>query len=243
MIKLIIWITRIIVAVAIALVFAACGGNPWGVKGSGKIVTQTRTVNAAFTGIDAGTGIEVRVSENPSTEITVTADDNLQELIEVVVEGNVLKVRSTGSYDAEETPVVTVQVPEIEVLKASSGATLKSTSTIKGTKLTCDSSSGSTLRVEAEADVIRLSSSSGSSLQVKGKALESFADASSGSSLNAAELSSNKVTASGSSGSTIRVAPLVELNADASSGSSIVYVKVPEKINTKTSSGGSVGAN
>jgi hypothetical protein len=242
MIKFIIWITRLIVAVAVALVFAACGGNPWGVKGSGKIVTQTRTVSAPFTGIDAGTGIEVRVSENPQTEITVTADDNLQELIEVVVEGNVLKVRSKGSYNADETPVVTVQTNDIEVLKSSSGATLKSTSTIKGTKLTCDSSSGSSMKVDAEADVIRLSSSSGSSLQIKGKALESFVDASSGSSLNAAELSANKVTASGSSGSTIRVAPLVELNADASSGSSIVYVKVPQKINNKTSSGGSVSS-
>ncbi len=243
MIKFIIWITRIIVAVAVALVFAACGGNAWGVKGSGKVVTQTRTVSAPFTGIDAGTGIEVRVSENPSTAIAVTADDNLQELIEVVVEGNILKVRSKGSYNAEETPVVTIQTADIEILKASSGATLKSTSTIKGTKLTCDSSSGSSMKVDAEADVIRLSSSSGSSLTIKGKALESFADASSGSSLNAAELSSNKVTASGSSGSTIKVAPLVELNAEASSGSSIVYVKVPQKLVTKSNSGGSISGN
>ena len=61
--------------------------------------------------------------------------------------------------------------------------------------------------------------------------------------IDAENLLSNEVTAKSSSGSGIKVHPIVSLDAKASSGSDIKYYNNPKTITKATSSGGSVSLN
>ncbi len=244
MIKLITIITKFIVATIIALLFSSCGSNfITGIKGSGTITTETRTVNQDFKKIEVNQGIKVIVEQSDNKSITVEADDNLQQHIITKIENGVLTIESDESYNATETPIVYVKMPVIKGLDASSGSEITSSNTLITQNIIVKSSSGSTIYIEVEADVITLESTSGSTIDASGKALKLETSASSGSQINAEDLMTNEIVSKASSGSSIAIYPIVKLDANASSGSSINYYKTPKTISKEESSGGSVSEN
>jgi len=211
-----------------------------GEKGNGAIVSQTRTITETFDRIHVERGIDLIVKQNDVTSIEVETDENIQSLITTKVENGVLIISADGSYDTDKSPQVRVSLPIISSLKSSSGATIKSGNTLKSTSLTVDSSSGSEVQIDVEADYISLESSSGSSIEATGKALKAETSSSSGSDIDAQELIANEVFSQTSSGSSTKVHPVISLNAKASSGSDISYKNSPKKIEKAESSGGSV---
>jgi len=243
MIKIITIITKFIVATLIALLFSSCGhslniGN--GIKGSGNITTETRTVNQDFKNIEVSYGIKVIVEQSDTKSITVEADDNLQEHIITKIENGVLKIESDKNYNSTETPIVNVKMPVINGLSASSGSEITSSKALITENINVKSSSGSQINIDVEADAISLESTSGSSIEASGKALKLETSSSSGSEINAEKLMANEVISQTSSGSSTDVYPIVKLDAKASSGSSISYHKIPKTISKEESSGGSV---
>jgi Putative auto-transporter adhesin, head GIN domain len=246
MIKIITIITKFIVAALMALSLFSCGnsfniGN--GIKGSGNIVDETRTVSQDFKKIKVSQGIKVVVEQSPNSSIAVEADDNIIKHIVTKVENNVLIIESDESYNSTKTPVVNVKLPFINGLSASSGSNIRSATVLKTEKLNVSSSSGSQINIEVEADAIALESSSGSSIEASGKALKLETSASSGSEINAKDLMANEVISQTSSGSSTSVYPILKLDAKANSGSSINYHKVPKTLIKDESSGGSVSEN
>ena len=219
--------------------FASCQFN--GLKGSGKVTTENRTISGDFKSIKAEKGLDVVLEQGTDVSVAVIADDNVQKHISTTVENGVLKITSdvNNFFDVTSKKVV-VKMPSIENIQVSSGASLNSRNTIKSNTITLKSSSGGSLSITIIAEKATCESSSGSSITVNGKAIDLETAASSGSDISAEKLLSNNITASASSGSTIAVYPLVRLNADASSGANINYYYVPQNINKKSSSGGSI---
>jgi len=243
MLKIITILTKFIVATLIALLFASCGPNftiGKGIKGSGNITTETRTVNQDFKSIEVSQGIKVIIEQTDNESISVEVDDNLQQHIITKIENGVFKVRSDESYYATKSPIVNVKTSTINGLKASSGSKITNIKTIKSDNLNVKSSSGSSIEIQAEADEITLESSSGSSIEVSGKAIKLETSSSSGSTIDAKDLMVNEVTSQTSSGSSTSVYPIVKLEAKASSGSLINYYKIPKTISKEEHSGGSV---
>ena len=243
MLKLITLITKFIVAALMALLVSSCGhsinlGN--GIKGSGNITTETRTVNQDFKKIEASNGIKVIVEQSDNKSITVEADDNLQQHIVTKIENGVLKIESDENYNATETPLVKVKMPVTNGLSTSSGSEITSSGTLISENMDVKSSSGSQININVEADAIKIESTSGSSIEVGGKALKVETSSSSGSTIDAKNLMANEVFSQTSSGSSTDVYPIVKLDAKASSGSNISYHKIPKTVSKEESSGGSV---
>lgn len=211
-----------------------------GEKGNGMVVTQTRTITEKFEKIHVTSGIELIVSQNDVVSVEVETDENIQPLILTKVENGVLKITTDDSFDTSKSPKVRVSLPLVSGLKSSSGSSIKSGNTLKSTSLIVDSSSGSEIQIEVEADFISMESSSGSSIGVRGKALKAETSSSSGSDIDASELIANEVFSQTSSGSSTKVNPVLILNAKASSGSSINYKNIPKTLEKEESSGGSV---
>ncbi len=235
-----------LIVLLITVTFASCNANlnlGDGIDGSGNVVTEKRSINTPFTKIDASTGVEVIVEQGATTEVEVEVDDNLMEHIVTRVENGTLIVKIDGNINTMESAIVRVSTKTIEGLESSSGATIRSKSTLKGTNLTAKTSSGSTINTDLEYEKVESESSSGSEITLSGKALIVKTNSSSGSTINAQELAANEITAESTSGSNTTVNPIVLLNAKASSGSSIVYVKDPKKVIKEESSGGSVSKN
>ncbi len=246
MIKLILFAVKVITAAIIALLFSSCNykidlGN--GIDGNGNVQTETRNITETFTKVDVSRGIDVVLEQADVVKIEVEADENLLKHITTKVENGVLKVTSDENIDNAEMMTVRVAMPTIEGIETTSGASLTSKNTLKGTHLTVKSSSGSEIQATIEFDEIRCESTSGSNIEVAGKALKLETASSSGSEISAESLLANEVYAQSTSGSSTQVHPLVKLSGKASSGSSIDYEGKPKTIDKEESSGGSVSGN
>lgn len=211
-----------------------------GEKGDGNITTQKRNITEKFEKVEVGSGIDVIVSQNDASSVTVRIDENIQSLITTKVENGVLMINSNAPYNATVSPIVTVNLPIVTGLKSTSGSTIKSANTLKTTSLKVSSTSGSEIEIDVEADYISMESSSGSDIEVTGKALKVETSSSSGSDIDAGNLMANEVFAQVSSGSSTKVYPIILLNAKASSGGDITYKNVPKRIEKEESSGGSI---
>ena len=245
MIKVITLITKFIIVALTALLFASCNSNHSihfgkGIDGNGNVTTETRSANGDFTSVKASNGLDVVLVQSESKSITVEADENLQKHIITKVENGVLVIETDQNIDESKSKKITVKLPEITDLQSSSGSSIRSLNVIKGEGIKIKASSGSEIEVALEVDTIICESSSGSTIKINGKALSLETASSSGSEIDAAKLFANDVTAQASSGSSINLHPIVSLNAKASSGSSIDYNHVPKKITKAESSGGSV---
>lgn len=243
MIKLIIIFTKAVVIAIIALLFVSCNAKinfNDGVDGNGTVKTQNRTVKQKFTKIESSEGLQVTVEQAEQVSIQIIADENLLKHIITKVENGTLIITTDTDMDDFTSRKVIVKMPSIEALSTDSGASLTVVNTIKGTNLKLHSDSGSELLATVEYDNINADCDSGSLQKVKGKALNLTVHADSGSNIDARNLLSNNVIASSDSGSSIKVQPLISLQANADSGATIAYVGTPKKIKKVEDSGGSV---
>ena len=243
MLKIITIITKFILVTLTALLFASCNQsiNLNSIKGSGNVTIENRRIDGTFKSVEVSNDIDLVIEQGDNTAISVEADDNLQKHITTRVENGVLIVACDyNSFFNIESKKVIVKTPIIEELSASSAATINSVNTLRSENISFRTSSAATINVNVKSDNIHSKSSSGSSITLEGMALNLEALASSGSSINAGSLLVNDIIAKSSSGSTIRVHPIVNLNANATSGSNISYKNQPQTIRKMVHSGGSV---
>jgi len=243
MIKLIIHITKIVIATVVAFLFGSCNTTIGreSITGSGNVVSKERKVEN-FTKIEVSRGIECIVTQGNLFNVVVEADDNVQDGILTTVENGTLKITSQYNNYSNVTKKVRVQLPIIDILETTSGSDLKTNGVIKSNVILLKSSSGSTLSANIESEKVALESTSGSDLTVIGKAIDVTSASSSGSHIDAQKLLANNIESQSTSGSDTDVNPIVSLKAKASSGSSIDYYSNPKQISKEESSGGSVDA-
>lgn len=235
-----------LIVLLLTLSLTSCNGNLNlidGIDGSGNVVTEKRNIETPFTKIQASTGIEVILEQGSPSEVEVEVDDNLMKYIVTRVENGTLIVKIDGNINTMESAIVRVKTKTIEGLESSSGASIKTINKLSGTSLALKTSSGSTIQADLEYEKVSCESTSGSEIKVSGKALTLDTKSSSGSEIDAKDLAANEITAQSTSGSNTTVNPIVLLNAKASSGSSIDYIKEPKKVIKEETSGGSVSLN
>jgi hypothetical protein len=248
MVKVIVFCTKFIVTVLVALLFASCGSNVFnGIKGNGNVQTEKRNIAEKFTKISVNRGIEVVVEQSDAVMVEVEADQNLLSHITTKVENGTLVVSSDENIYSAEVEIVHVKMPVIEGLETTSGSNIKSKGVLKSasdvTNIRVASSSGSEIEANLEFDSINAESTSGSTITLSGKALKIRTATSSGSTINAQSLIANEVAAEATSGSSNDVHAAVKLVAKASSGASIDYSGAPKNISKEETSGGSVSSN
>lgn len=243
MLKIITLFTKLILIALTAMLFASCNHmiNKNAIKGSGNVTTENRTVTGDFKNLEVSNAIDLVIEQSEKTEIIVEADDNLQKGITTTVENGVLVIACEyNSFHNIESKKVTVKMPVINGLEASSAATVNSKNVLKGENININSSSASNINLDLEFENIFCESNSGSTININGKALKLKTEASSGSQIDASDFLANDVIAQASSGGTINVQPIVSLNAEATSGGNINYNKVPKTLNKKANSGGTI---
>ena len=214
-----------------------------GIKGNRNVVSEDRTIRSDFEIINVQQGINLTITQGKPTSISVEADENVIDLLITEVKNNELNIYFEKSVYQAKARNVYLTTENISKIKASSGASVKSENTIQAETLELDSSSGSTMKIRANANEITSESSSGSSITIVGKSNSFTANSSSGSSINAKDLKTVNANTKASSGANIDVNVTGKLTAKASSGADIDYEGSPETINKETNSGGSVSGN
>ena len=242
MIKIIIHITKFIIATVTALLFASCNFTDMkSIEGSGNVTTEKRIVQGDFKKVSVSNAIDVVIEQSDKTEIIVEADDNSQKEIKTTVENGTLVISCnfTSFHNVTKKKVI-VKMPVIDELEASSASTITSTDVIQSTKIKLDASSAATMNVNVESDEIDLDTDSAASITIEGKALKVKSSASSAASIEAEKLLANEIEADVNSGASINIHPIVSLKAKANSGGSINYEGTPKTIEKSENSGGSI---
>lgn len=210
------------------------------IEGNGNVIKDERIFSEKIDVVRASTGLEVILLESMVQSVTVEADENLIDVIETNFDNGVLHIKTNENIRRAKSKKVTVGFVALEGVETSSGANLKSLSTLISDNLYLQSSSGSQMEVNVLAKELTAKSSSGSDIKIKGQARNFNSKASSGSSINAKELEALYCTSKASSGGDITLNIKKSLDAKASSGGDIKYYGNPEITNQNKSSSGSV---
>lgn len=237
-------LARFTIAIILALLTSSClmdvnFGS--GVTGNGDVVKESRDITEDFTAVTASEGLDVYITQDSDFKIRVEADENVIDLIGTDIQDGKLKIHAIENI-GRATKKIFVSMPEITSLDANSGADLVGEGLMEADKVSLNSSSGASLKVEIVADQIEADCSSGADIRLGGRANLFYADASSGSDIKAVDLEAKVCRASASSGADIRVNVIEELTADASSGADIGYSGDP-RVDTRKSASGSVYKN
>ena len=236
-------LAKIIVATLISLSLFSCNFDMninSGVKGSGNVTIENRTITKPFTAIKATEGLDVYLTQSNTESISVEADDNLQELIVTEVVDGALKIHTKQSIGKSKSKKVMVSFKSIDAIKATSGSDVFSTNTITLNHLELETTSGSDMTLTVNTNSLNCKSTSGSDLKLSGKTNKLTAEATSGSNIKAAELVATSSHVKATSGADITINTVKELTASASSGGDIKYKGNPETINKNEASSGSV---
>ena len=193
-----------------------CGGfkNITGVKGSGNLKTETRSVSG-FKKIKAGGFVKLDVAVQKDFSVSVETDDNLLPLVTTQVDGDTLVISSKESISPSKTTNVKISMPDLVDLDLS-GA---STGVITGVK----------------TDSFEVEISGASSIKLDGEVKSLNAKASGASKIDAENLRAENAKADSSGASTITVTAANDADLNASGASTVYYTGEPKNLKQNSS--------
>ena len=135
-----------------------------GVPGSGVAATEQRSVDE-FTAIDLSGSGEVNVVCGQEQSVSVTVDDNLQEIITTEVHNGKLEIGSSQSYSSKVGLKIDITVPTLNNLEVS-GACNAKIENCETEKLDLDVSGAGKLFVSGTVDRVELDLSGAGSVDL-----------------------------------------------------------------------------
>ncbi len=231
-------ILKLTTVVVLFIITTSCMMN--GIRGNGNIETQERNISEDFTGIKVSQGIDVYLTSNNSTKLTVEADENIIDLLRTEVDDGTLKIYFDKNVWRATSRKVYLSVPTINSVITTSGATVKFENTLKTDKLVLRATSGADIYAYVDVTDLQSKTTSGADIKIKGLAKNFEASATSGSDIKATDLKADYVTARVTSGADIKVYAIKEINAKATSGGDIKYSGNPKVVNKTKNSGGHI---
>ena len=238
--KTIIIVIAIVVVVAAISTVVALRGWPGGLVGSGNLETEAYAFSD-FTEIQIGSAFEFEIQQSSSYNISITADDNVMEYVQVSQVGQTLKI-GLGRFGpiGLVTLRASVAMPQLLGLTAS-GATRGTISGFSSTEdLDIGASGASRVTGDITAGNVEFEISGASTIQLEGSANDMVADVSGASRLNLDDFTVNNadVDFSGASSGTINLDG--RLDADLSGASRLWYIGEPTMGNIDTSGASTV---
>lgn len=231
-----------LVAIAVTAVLLGVW-HPYGlIVGSGEIVTEERDF-IEFTIVEVGWGFEVEINQSESYSISITADDNMLDHIEVSRSNNKLTIGLKWGYGYQNVTLrAKITMPELHELQLSGGTcgTIEGFSTTHEFVLELSGGSSLTGSFTTSGDA-KFTLSGGSHLiKLDGGANNLRTSASGGSDLNLLDFSVHNATVSLSGGSQTNIKLDGRLDAELSGGSNIRYIGDPTMGTIETSGGSTV---
>jgi hypothetical protein len=193
--------------------------NFGGEKGSGKIVTEKRSLSG-FKGVDVGGVFQVEITAGKEFAVEIETDDNLLPLIKTEVNNGVLEIELERHVSPSGKILVRISAPDISELDVSGAA-----------NVTLNAVKNSNLAVEA---------SGAAKLKIAGQTAKLTVESSGASKIDADDLRTENATIEGSGASHIELNVSGELNADLSGASHVTYSGTPTAVHKTTTGAGSV---
>ncbi|HEV2210411.1 MAG TPA: head GIN domain-containing protein [Verrucomicrobiae bacterium] len=222
--------------------FAGCDGliGFSGITGSGKLVTKQFELTG-FSGVDAGSAFQVELSQGERFGVTVTADDNLVEDLEVAVSGHQLHLGLKPNVNVRNATLkAVITMPALAGLHLSGAATTTVAGFNSSRPLDVELSGASTLRGEIRAGDARFDVSGASSVELHGSAANVRCRASGASHADLEQFRCNDATVESSGASSVTLNASGKLELEANGASSVRYLGQPANVEARTSGASSI---
>lgn len=236
-------LVRIIIASIIAILSTSCNFNfISGIEGNGIITTKNRQISEDFNSIIVSRGIKVIITQSDSVSLKVTADENLHNIITTEVDSakNILRISSDENIKNSATKTVYLSVKDLNIIRATSGAIIKTDGMLKTKNLRVDATSGSQLDLDVDTKKINCNTTSGTGIKIYGKTDILTIAATSGSYIKASGLNAKSTQVGATSGANITVNATNTFTANANSGASIKYSGNPSNVTKNSGFSGSI---
>ncbi len=229
-------------SIVLVLLITSCSCNfiPNGIAGKGPVKKINIPITNDFDSIEVSKGLQVMLQKSDKNTVTIEANENLLEIIDVQISNGTLVITSEKNIYKADAKKVYVNFDSINSIQVSSGARVTNTTTIQERTMRVYSSSGAHAKLQISSDHLSCKASSGAQITLTGYSNNLDITSSSGSNVNTEEIEASHIKAKASSGSTITAYSKKSLRAHASSGSSIRYSGNPEQVIKSDSSGGSI---
>lgn len=239
---IIIVIAAIVIAIASAIILLGSWFPLTEVTGSGDLITQQKDFSD-FSAIDISSGFEVEISQSSSHSISVTADDNIIEYIQISKTDNTLKVRlQVGISYQSITLQIEIEMPELNNIELSGGSQGTINDFISSNTFSADLSGGSQIEGSfTTTENVNFKLFGGSQLDnFVGEANDAIIKLSQGSQLDLSEfvVNNSNVNLSGGSQATINLNG--KLDANLIGGSTLEYIGDPTMGDIEVSGGSTV---
>lgn len=223
--------TAVIVVGVIVIVFGTIVAAVWilpssstwpfgSIIGTGKLVTEEKPFSD-FTIVDVEDGFEVKITQSSSFSVSITADDNVIDDIQVSKRGETLNIGLAPDLYGSLTLRAEITMPDLYELQFSGGT-------------------HGTARGFSSSHSLVLDLSGGSRIELEGAANDLFIDASGGSHLALSDFSVNDANVELSGGSDATINLDGRLDYDLSGGSRLYYIGEPTLGDIETSGGSTV---
>lgn len=204
------------VAVGMLLAATALGGCT---QGDGPVVERSRDVGA-FSGIDAGGGVQVHVTIGATTSLVVHAQANIQDKVATEVRSDgTLRIEATEDFVVADPVVIDLTTPTLTAISLSGGAAVE----LDG----------------LEADALEVSLSGGARATISGAATALTISGRGGSTASLGELASETIAVSLDGGATAEVDASGSVRGSASGGAKL-RVSGEATVEVETSGGAEV---
>jgi hypothetical protein len=199
------------------------------IVGSDNVVTREVEI-AGFDQVEVSNAFQVQIRRGESFRVAVRVDEELEEYLRIVKEGDTLKIglqRGRSYHVRNAVQEAEVTMPELSRL-ALSGASAATVTGFRSSKALVLSLSGSSaLQGDVEAGDIRVHLSGASNVILSGSAGDMTLSASGESLVGLADFEVEDADVKASGASTITVHPSGRLDVRASGASQVYYVGSP----------------
>ncbi|WP_374948104.1 head GIN domain-containing protein [Mucilaginibacter sp.] len=209
------------------------------IRGSGKMVTETRTMTD-FTRLDVSGGYKVKLVQDSSMKVIIHADDNLMKRIRTEVEGGKLKIDSRKGLCGSEEITITIGVRNLEEIEASGAVEVIAAQRINVKDLHFDLSGSTKIDMDLSAANVSTEGSGATEVILRGQAASHSIDVSGSSDIKALDFVVGKYSIESSGASECKINVLNSLDIHTSGSSDIKYRGNPSSINKDKSGASSV---
>jgi hypothetical protein len=204
--------------------------------GAQKAITVESFSELVLTG---SMNVELKMAEKE--EVIIETKGIEVEDIGVNVKGGVLRINALKAFKNKNIEInITIYHKDLFEISASAGAVVRKEETLNGDKLDLDVSSGAKISIDVNVKSLQAFTASGASLMLSGKVEAGQLTATTGGMIDGKKLEAERAYVVSSTGASILVKAISELDIRSNTGGNVTYYGTPMKKTIKKVMAGEV---
>jgi putative autotransporter adhesin-like protein len=231
----------LLLAISATVIFSSCREIfAKRIRGNGNIVTKERTISNFNSVRLSGGNIDVYASQDSTPGVKIVTDENLQEYVEVDVNGNDLHIHPREGFNlkSKERIKVYVSAPAYKEFESSGAGHIYSEGKITSTEPLTFNLSGSTdIKMNVDAPKVSATLSGAGNIDLQGQTKDFDVSVSGSADIRCFNLRAENVQVSISGAGDAEVFASVKLNAHVSGAGDIRYKGNPQVSEDRSGAG------